>query len=139
MNIRWDSSGLGFTWTIGIVGTGILRGRVRRVSTRNGVRIVRSVYLVPKRSLRDDAGEELLTEWYEPQEFSKLVDAELKLLSIVLEERSRSGDPVQEIKLALADLEKLLNQVALLKARLEKLLEVVSYGRKEENSNHNSN
>ena len=81
MKVKWLENKLGFTWSVGIApNEGIIKAKVQIVNTRNGLRVIRSLYIVPKRGSNEEV-KELFTEWYTIDEFSSIVNAELILLS----------------------------------------------------------
>ncbi len=95
--VRWFKDGRGFSWVVTLTGSGAIKASLRVVSTRRGLRVVRSIYLVPKRG-SDECARELFVEYYDLPSFMEILNSAMSLVS----QHSSEVEPLQQALVSLS-------------------------------------
>ena len=104
--ISWFKNGRGFSWVVAVTSSGIFKASLKLVTTRRGPRIVRTLYLIPKRG-REDGAREVFTEFYDPVFFKRILDAAETLASPLL----TGSDPLRRAVSEIARVSETLNLI----------------------------
>lgn len=104
--ISWFKNGRGFSWVVAVTSSGIFKASLKLVTTRRGPRIVRTLYLIPKRSREYDA-KEIFIEFYDPISFKRILDAAETLTSPLL----TKSDPLKQAVSEIARVSETLNLI----------------------------
>ncbi len=113
--IRWFENRKGFSWVITLTGNGVIKASLKIVNTRKGPRVVRTIYLVPKRASEEKA-HELFSEYYDIQSFMELLNHAYTLIS----SHSPNIDPIVQV---IVDLSKVVETIQNVKKTLEEVIE----------------
>ena len=114
INLRWFKNRKGFSWVIALTGTGIIKASLRLVNTRKGLRVVRSIYLVPKRG-SEEQSKEIFSEYYDTSSFMEI----LNNATILVNQYNSNMNPLQR---ALLDVSKIVENLESIKKTLEEVI-----------------
>jgi len=114
INLKWYKNRKGFSWVIALSGSGIIKASLRMVNTRRGPRIVRSIYLVPKRS-SEEHSREMFSEYYDITSFMEILNNAIVLVN----QHELSVNPLQR---ALIDVSKVVESLENVRRVLEEVV-----------------
>ena len=115
LKIKWFENRKGFSWIVSLTGSGIIKASLKVVNTRKGLRIVRTLYLIPKRATEERA-HELFTEYYDIPSFMELLNHAYTLISSF----SNNLDPLTQV---VVDLSRVLETIQNVKKVIEEVVE----------------
>ena len=117
INLKWFNNRRGFSWVISVTGAGIIKASLRIINTRKGLRIVRSIYLIPKRASEFEA-QEIFSEYYDVYSFMEILNNTLTLITPL----SSEIDPLRQV---LIDISKIVESLENVKKIIEEVVENV--------------
>jgi len=119
INLKWFKNRKGFSWVIVLSGSGIIKASLRVVNTRRGLRVVRSIYLVPKRGTEEQS-REIFSEYYDVTSFMEILNNAITLVN----QNDLNVNPLQQI---LLDVSKVVESLENVRRTLKEVISNVKY------------
>jgi len=108
----------GFSWPIILTEKGWIWGEIKIFSFKGRLRVLRKIFLIPKRNKKDSLNE-IFVEYYSPKDFLLIIDNAYNILSFYL-------NNISPIDMVCRNIESLASSLNLLKEYLEE----INYGGK---------
>jgi len=114
INLKWFKNRKGFSWVIALTGSGVIKASLKLVNTRRGPRVVRSIYLIPKRG-SEEQSREMFSEYYDIPSFMEILNNAITLVN----QYDLSVNPLQR---ALLDVSKVVESLENVRKALEEVI-----------------